>query len=238
MVINVYATGEGYLVYLLLKDFLTDIKGDTCLRYTDRPLLSEGDINLFLVPNLSSTERELISNLPRKGEIVVISRNCDGMEGCFQVGETYLSEALALVFERVLNRPGLGEEIRNFSPKRDKKLLNLLAEKLTFYLPIGVAKRGAIIQGWKFYLGLAGVPFAGYVYPFEERPVLNTLSNIGFSDKVFPLILGRTSQSFLSEVKKRGFVPFEVYLEGKNNLLSELSYILLAKELSESIQKL
>ena len=238
MVIDVYASGEGYLLYLLLRDYLTDIHSDICLRYIDRPLTAGGNISLFLIPQPSEWEIQTLSAVPRKGKTFILSANCGDIPECMELKGEYLIEGLALVLDEILNNPQLAEEIRAINPQIDGELMKTLTEKLTFYIPLAVAKRDTILKGWKYYLGLKGFPLSGYLYPFEERQILSILSNVGFQDKMFPLLLGRTKADFVEEIKRRGFVPVEVLLKAKNNLESELNYILLAKSVAERLQKL
>ena len=239
MVIDVYAHGEGYIVFLLLKDFISDRKLKYCFKYLDRPILGNGDLTVFLVPQISEQELTILTALPIKGNLLIFSQNCRGLKNCIEISGDYVKGALAHLLREILKKENLAEEVLNTEPPRlEKEWEEQLLEKLTFYIPLGVAKRGSILFGWKYYFSAKGVPFVAYRYPFEEEAFLKVLSNVGFTDKVFPLLLGRTPDNFLAKVKQKGFVPFEVLLEARNNLLSELAYILLAKEIARKVKRI
>lgn len=239
MVINVYASGEGYLLYLLLRDYLIDSQRDACLRYTDRPLPAiNGDISLFLIPEPTEWEIQTLSVLPQKGKTFILSSNCGDIPNCTELKGEFLTEGLSLILDEIFGNPNLAEVVRDIKPSKEDKIIDILKEKLPFYIPLAVAKRETILNGWKYYLGLKGFPFSGYLYPFEEEQIFEILSNVGFQDKIFLLLLGKTSETFVEKIKQKGFVPVEVLLNVKNNLESELSYILLAKEISRNIEKL
>ncbi len=238
MVIDVYASGEGYLLYLLLRDYLIDSQSNVCLRYTDRPLPADGDISLFLIPSPTEWEIQILSAIPQKGKTFILSSNCGDIPNCTELKGEFLTEGFSLILDEILGNPHLAEVVKDIKPSKGDKVIDTLKEKLPFYIPLAVAKRDTILKGWEYYLGLKGFPLSGYLYPFEEKQILEILSNIGFQDKIFPLLLGRTTETFIEKIKQRGFVPIEVLIDAKNNLESELNYLLLAKEIAENLQKL
>ena len=226
-ILNVYANGEGYISYLLLKDLIRDYNLPLCVKFQDR-ILPDRRLDIALIPEPSEVEIEALKTLKEKP--LTISKNCNRLENCLQVEGNFLLETLKRFSENYL-KP-LKEILDNYQPpKFEEELINNLRKKLRFYIPLAVAKREAILEAWRYYLGIKGFPFSGYLYPFEEKAFLNILSNIAFNDKIFPLILGKTSENFLERIKKKGFVPFEVVLSSKNNLESELNYIILAQSL-------
>ena len=237
--IDLYVRGEGYIVYLLLESLLNDSRFPICLRYSDRPLPGDGDLNLFLIPEPDEREVAILNALPIQEKVLILSQNCKGLKNCIEISGDYVRGALAHLLREILKKEDLAEEVLNTeTPRLEKEREEQLLEKLTFYIPLGVAKRGSILFGWKYYLSAKGVPFVAYRYPFEEEAFLKVLSNVGFTDKVFPLLLGRTPDNFLAKVKQKGFVPFEVLLEARNNLLSELDYILLAREIAKKVKRI
>ena len=233
-IMNLYASGEGYISYLLIRDLVMDYNLPICVRFHDR-ILPDREIDLALLPYPTEVEREALKTLKKKP--IILAKNCKGLENCKELGENFVLESLKRISKLYLKEPaGL---LENYTPPRfEETLLNALRGKLRFYIPFTVAKREAILEAWRHYLGIKGFPLSGYIYPFEAEAVLKVLSNIAFTDKVFPLILGKVSKVFLEGIKKKGFVPFEVILPSKNNLESELNYIFLAQEVAKGLKRI
>ena len=226
-ILNIYASGEGYISLLLLKDFIRDFNLPLCVRFYDR-LLPDRKVDIVFLPEPSEGEREILKTFEEKP--LILSRDCRDLENCIGIKGDFVFESLRKISENHLK--DIARFFENYQPPEfENELLTGLREKLNFYIPLAVAKREAVLEAWRYYLGVKGHPFGGYLYPLEEKAFLNSLSNIAFTDKVFPLILGRVSDNLLNLVKKRGFVPFEVYLPSKNNIDSELNYILLASSI-------
>ena len=233
-VLNIYASGEGYIAYLLLKDLIKDYNLPLCVKFYDR-FLPDRRLDIAIIPELSEVEIEVLKTF--KERPFIISKNCKGVENCLQVGGNFLLETLKSLSENYL-KPLKGI-VENYQPSEFKgELIANLRNKLRFYIPLAIAKRKTILEAWRYFLGMKGFPFSGYLYPFEEENFLNILSNISFNEKVFPLLLGKTSKNFLEGIKQKGFVPFEVILNSKNNLDSELNYILLAEVVSKGLEKI
>ncbi len=238
-VVNVYTEGEGYIVYLLLKGLVSDHLYEVCLRYKDRPLFPEKGLNFAIVPKLGKFERDIFRLLGDR--VWVISSDCGDLKNCTPVDGEFVISALREVISAVL-----GEEAKelvhflenySFDPSEVKVDEETLLEKLSFYLPLAVGKRESVVQAWKYYLELAGVPTTAFMYPRDRELIERVVHNATFQDKVFPLLLGRLPEGLVESIKRVGFVPYRVEIEGKSSLDSELKLILTAKELAKKVKR-
>ncbi|RTZ58723.1 MAG: hypothetical protein DSZ31_05240 [Gammaproteobacteria bacterium] len=239
MVIGVYGRDEGYLVYLLLRNIATDYSSDVCFRFEDRLIFkSQKGRKVFFIPQPTDDEREILKLILESSEGLIFTKYCTGLKNCIQIDGDYLLETLKRASREFLAIPQMDGFLKGYTFRfEDENLINLLREKLKFYIPLVVAKRHSILFAWKYYLSQEGVPAVGFLYPSEVRLLEPILSNIGFSDKLFPLILGNTDNKLLEVIKNYGFVPTEVLIPSKNNIESELNFIYLAKEVAKNIEK-
>lgn len=239
MVIGVYGRDEGYLLYLLLGNITTDYSNDVCFRFEDRLVLkSQNGKRLFFIPHPTDEEREILKLILENSKGLIFTKDCTGLKNCVQIEGDYLIETLKRVSKEVLTIPQIERFLKDYTFRFEEvNLINLLREKLLFYIPLVVAKRRSILFAWKYYLSQKGVPTVEFLYPSEAKLVEPILSNIGFSDKLFPLILGNTDDKLLDIIKNYGFAPTEVFIPSKNNIESELNFIYLAKEVAKKLEK-
>ena len=230
--LKIYATGDGYPVYLILEETVKAYDLPLCVELKGE--LSH-EVDIALIPHPKVEEKELLSSLG--GNVRVISADCGSLPNCEEVKGDYVIGALKGIFEKYA--PPLVEKLRSYKPPEwNSEMLSRLGKKLRFYIPLGVSDSKAVLELWRYYLGQKGFPFSGYLFPFEERGALNILTNVGFSDKVFPLILGKVSEDFLHEVERRGFVPFAVESEVEDYLERILDYLILVREVVKGLKGL
>ncbi|NPB05044.1 MAG: hypothetical protein GXO08_01525 [Aquificae bacterium] len=239
-IVNFYAEGEGFVVYLLLQGLVGDGLVDLCLRYKDKPVFPPDGTNVAVMPRVSAELAEIFRLL---GPAVrVFAADCGGLENCTPLKGEFLTEALKEVLRAVVpSSERVGEIITflenyRFDPSAVKAREEVLLEKLAFYAPLLVGKRQSVVFGWKYYLGLRGVPAVAFVFPRDRDALEAVLHNPAFSDKVFPLLLGRFPDEFLQRIKDAGFVPLRVEVESKNNLDSELKFLLYARRLAQRVK--
>ena len=234
MELLIFSTGEGRIVEKLLVELFSDNTLKGCPKILDRPLVIKGKKLVVFSQNPDPTLRELLKTISQMGEVEIYSSNCGDLENCYSVEGFYPLKALERFLENI-GETQLAEALKNFTPSGDAN--ETLSERLSFYIPLVVAKRKSVAFAWKYYLTLKGIPAVTFTYPSEGENVLEILSNVGFRDKVFPLLLGKFEDKFLEEVKNRGFVPYEVTPKTDKKLLMELELIYTAKEVSERIFK-
>jgi hypothetical protein len=239
MVIGVYARDEGYLVYLLLKNLSNDYSADVFFYFEDRPLFKPcRGKKLFLIPQPTDEEREILNLALGECGGLLLSKECRGLKNCVPIDGDYIIESLKRSVSQFLKDARLEEFIKNYTFSfEDKNLLELLEEKLALYIPLVVAKRDSVLFAWKYYLAQRGVPVTGLLYPLEEKLLEPLLSNVAFTDKIFPLVLGNIDNKPLEVIKNYGFVPVEVSIPSRNNLESELNFIYLAQRVAKILKK-
>ncbi len=231
-ILNIYPEGEGYIVYLLLKSITADNTLNVCIRYIDRPIFPNEGKNIALIPQVV----ENISSLLRLAEnIQIFSENCSGLKNCKTIQGDYILSTLKELLKDF--DPKLVESVENFQFKV-KTFRKELLEKFSFYIPLLIGKRESVVYSWKYYLGLRGIPSVSLLYPRDLDLLKEVIFNPAFGDKLFPLLLGRLPNEVNELLKSEGFVPYQLEIEGKNNLDSELQLIFLAKEVSSKIRKL
>ena len=239
-IVNVYAEGEGYITFLLLKSLVGDGTVKVCFKFVDRLMFIPEELNLLIIPEIQPSEAEILKNHPHAGKLTVISRNCSGLENCIQTkGEKpFFFEALetvaAILKEEKLNT--LLKEVELTEPEEDENF-NKLVEKLKFYIPVLIGKRDSVIYGWKHFLGTAKVPTITHIYPRDGEVITKLFSNVLFMDKIIPVPLGVLPESLLEEIKMKGFVPYGVHVNGKNNLDSEVKLINYGRKLAEKLKE-
>jgi len=232
---NIHAEGEGYITYLLLKSLVTDFNLELCLRYTDRPIFPKEGRNIALIPKLEGNLKEIYSHLEN---VEIYSSNCQGLKNCFPIEGEYILETL-----KELLKP-LATNLVRFLDEFKKEPLNIetqeetLLEKLSFYIPLLIARRESVSYAWKYYLGLKGVPAVSLIYPRDFALLREIIFNPSFGEKIFPLVLGGIFEEVENLLKLEGFVPYTVEVSGKNNLDSELKLIFYAKSIANKLQKL
>ena len=239
MVIGVYGRDEGYLVYLLLKNLSNDYSADLCLYFEDRPLFKpcRGE-KLFLIPHPTGEEREILNLALEQCGGLILSKDCRGLKNCVQIEGDYILGALKRVVSQLLREHRVEKFLEGYGFSfEDENLLELLKEKLTFYIPLVVAKRDSVLFAWKYYLSQRGVPVIGLLHPLEAGLLEPLISNVAFSDKIFPLVLGNIDDKTLGVIKNYGFVPTKVAIPSKNNLESELNFVYLAQRVAKVLKK-
>ncbi len=239
MTINVYAEGEGYITFLLLKSLSGDGTLDVCFRYVDRLMFKPAEKNLLLIPQINHTEREILKNHPLKDKLVVISENCEGLEGCTEPRRgPFFFGALEEVAS-ILRLEPLKELLKHTSPEEpeEDQSFEILLEKLRFYIPLLVGKRESVIYGWKYFLATAKIPSITYVYPRDGGLIFKPFENLLIYDKLVPVLLGKLQREISDTYKIKGFVPLEVRIDGKNNLDSEVKLITYAAALAKKLKR-
>jgi len=230
--LKIYATEEGFIVYRILEEIAEIYELPLCVK-PERKLSPE--VDLILVPHLKGEERAFLSSAGER--VKVVTTDCGKLPKCKGVKGDYVIEALKGILEDYA--PHLVDKLKRYrSPRWDGEMLSRLGKKLRFYLPLGVSDSGAVLDLWRYYLGRKGFPFSGYLSPFEEEAVLNTLTNTAFSDKVFPLILGKVSEGFPEGVKLRGFVPFVVKSQSEEFLHRVLDHLFLVREVVKELKRI
>ncbi|NPA14369.1 MAG: hypothetical protein GXN97_04210 [Aquificae bacterium] len=233
--IGIYAQGEGYITALLFYNQYVDGSIDFPTFVVDRIFPSVGKFDRFilLLENIETSTAEALNNLPQplKERLLVFSKNCQGLEFCHKV-EDLIFQPLEFIAEK-LSLENLKKNLKTTKEEFPLELVQQLAKKVSFYIPVVVGKRNSYLYAWKYYLSKAGVGSITYLYPRDRGLISNIFSNVAFSDKIFPLILGQLD--LVKDLKRKGFVPQQVVLEGKNNLDTELKYILLAREVAKNI---
>lgn len=231
----IFSIGEGKIVEKLIRELNGEGTVKGCFKYLDRPIAVGGKKLTVFVPQVDHELRELLKTLESLTVIEIYTTDCDGLKNCFQIEGFYPLETLK-GFLRNSEEHHLVQKIEEFSSKEiENENLQPLAEKLGYYIPLIVSKRESVSFAWKYYLSSKGIPAESFVYPSDWKGLLEILSNIGFRDKVFPLLLGNFESKFLSEIKKRGFVPYRVIPQYKQKILSELELIYIAKKVSEAV---
>ncbi len=238
-IVNVYAEGEGFITYLLLKSLSGDGTLKVCFKFVDRLMFPPEKLNLMFIPEIQPSELEILKNHPHGERLTVISKNCRGLENCLPTPEglPFFFGALKVAAE-VLKDEKLSEllsKVEAFGVETEKVLP--LAEKFKFYIPVLVGKRDSVIYGWKHFLGTAGVPSITHIYPRDAGVFLKLFENPLFADKIVPVALGVLPEGLLEEFKKRGFVPQRVEVEGKNNLDSEVKLIEYGRKVAEALKR-
>jgi hypothetical protein len=237
MEIAAFSLGEGKIVEKLLSELSGDGTLKSCIKTLDRPLIPSDTKLTAFVPKLDNPLKEFIKNLEQLTEVEIYSEDCDDFKNCNQIEGFYPLEALKKFFKKN-HEILLAEKLENFQPKIEgEEFPEILKEKLSFYIPLTVAKRESISYAWKYYLSLQGIPCVEFLYPAEKDNFLNNLSNTAFRDKVFPLLVGTFEKTFLSKIKERGFVPYKVKPKTNQKLLEELELIYTAKVVSEQVFK-
>ncbi len=239
-VANVYAEGEGYITFLLLKSLAGDGTLPHCFKYVDRLIFLPAEINLLLIPEINQSEEDILKNHPHRDKLTVISKNCKGLENCLETPAElpYFYGALLKVAE-VLKEDkltGLLKETELVEPEEDEHFQKLL-EKLLFYIPVLIGKRESVIYAWKYFLGKEKHPAITHIYPRDGEVIPRIFSNILFTDKIIPVPLGVLPGGIIEEIKLKGFVPYGVKVEGKNNLDSELKLINYGRKLAKKLRE-
>jgi len=239
-VLNVYAKGEGYITFLLLKSLAADGLLKACVRAVDKLIFTLADLNLLIVPDIDDSERIVLENHPHKERLVIISKNCGGLENCVEPaakGPFFYSALLEVA--KVLNDYGLEKLVRSTSLETpiDAEKIKPLAEKVSFYFPVLIGKRDSVLYGWKYFLGKVKIPSVTHGFPRDSEILPKVFSNYLFTDKMVPIFLGMFPAEVIERIKEKGFVPYQVKIEGENNLDSELKLIEYGRKVAQAVRE-
>jgi len=239
-IVNVFTLGEGYITFLLLRSLSIDGVIEGCFQYFDKPIFPPDTVNLVVLKNLDDTLLEIFKHHPHRDKLVVISENCKGLENCIetQKGVPFFYAAL-LEIARVLGEEKLYQLVKDsrLTHPEINEEFEFLIEKLLFYIPVLIGKRESIIYAWKYFLGKVNQGAITYIYPRDGEIIESIFNNILFADKIVAIPLGILPKDLIERIKLKGFVPYGVQIEGKNNLDSELQLINYGRVVAEKLKE-